>query len=472
MSDQYFEGPPSAPWELENGVPQQATGDLDNQASPSMPQSTRLTSRRRPLREVVAAVESPNDLGIPIAIVQDLILKIMFNEGEASLRRLSSVIRVQPNLIDGLVEQMQQEHLVEVARAGGAGRFSYMFRLTDAGDKRTKDAFDRSQYVGPAPINLEAYNEAILLQTDSRTRVTPDEVQHALSHLILPDNFHRSIGPAINEGSSLFLYGPPGNGKTTVAEAIGGILTGSSPIFLPYAVTVAGYIIVLYDPIIHKEADVDPKTVADNFGEVDPRWGIFDRPVVIVGGELTMDAVELRFEELAKFYEAPLQMKANGGMFLIDDFGRQQISPAELLNRWIVPLESKVDYLRLRTGQTMEIPFEQLIVFSTNLDPNDLVDDAFMRRIQMKVGVFSPDLKMFFQIFRIMSDSIGVPFDENTFRYLIEEWYKKQGRTMQAVHPRDLLKIVRALCEYEGVQPHMTPDLIDEACNNYFVAPI
>jgi hypothetical protein len=182
--------------------------------------------------------------------------------------------------------------------------------------------------------------------------------------------------------------------------------------------------------------------------------------------------VELRFEELAKFYEAPLQMKANGGMFLIDDFGRQQISPAELLNRWIVPLESKVDYLRLRTGQTMEIPFEQLIVFSTNLDPNDLVDDAFMRRIQMKVGVFSPDLKMFFQIFRIMSDSIGVPFDENTFRYLIEEWYKKQGRTMQAVHPRDLLKIVRALCEYEGVQPHMTPDLIDEACNNYFVAPI
>ena len=468
MSDQ-FEGPPPAPWELEDGPP---PPPIDKPVTSALPQSSRLIARRRTLREVVAAVDSPDQLGIPVTIVQDLILKILFNEGEASLRRLGSVIKVQPNLIDMLVEQMQQEHLVEVARAGGAGRFSYIFRLTDAGDKRTKDAFERSHYVGPAPVNLDAYNEAVVLQTENRSRVTPDEVRHALSHLILPDNFHRSIGPAINEGSSLFLYGPPGNGKTTVAEAIGRILTGTSPIFLPYAVTVAGYIIVLHDAIIHKPADVDAKTVAENFGEVDPRWGIFDRPVVIVGGELTMEAVELRFEEIAKFYEAPLQMKANGGMFLIDDFGRQQISPSELLNRWIVPLESKVDYLRLRSGQTMEIPFEQLIVFSTNLDPHDLVDDAFMRRIQMKVGVHSPDLKMFYQIFRIMAEALDVPFDEASFRYLIETWYQKPGRTMQAVHPRDLIKIVKALCEYEGSPPHLSPSLIDEACTSYFVAGV
>jgi len=189
----------------------------------------------------------------------------------------------------------------------------------------------------------------------------------------------------------------------------------------------------------------------------------------MVGGELTMDALELRYEESAKFYEAPLQMKANCGMFLIDDFGRQQISPAQLLNRWIVPLESHRDYLRLRTGQAVEVPFQQLIVFSTNLDPGDLVDGAFMRRIQMKVGVQSPDLKMYFRLFKVMSELLKVPFDEASFKHLIQEWYQKPNRTMQAVHPRDVLKIVKALCEYEGSPYHMSPALIDEACGNYFV---
>lgn len=425
----------------------------------------------RTLADLVQAAQAPDDLGIPINIVQDLVLKILFNEGEASLRRLGTVIKVQPVLIDQLVENMQNEHMVDVARAGGAGRFSYQFKLTEAGEKRAKDAFERSSYIGPAPVNIAAYNEAIYLQTQNRTKVTPDQVKAALSHLILPETFHRSIGPAINGGTSIFLYGPPGNGKTTVAEAVAGILTGSTPMFLPYAVTVAGYIIVLYDPIIHKLAtDIDPRSVQENFGQVDPRWGIFERPVVMVGGELTMDALELRYEEAAKFYEAPLQMKANGGMFLIDDFGRQQISPSELLNRWIVPLESGRDYLRLRTGQAMEVPFEQLIVFSTNLDPGDLVDGAFMRRIQMKVGVLSPDIKMFHQIFLRMCESLKVPFDANAFKHLVQEWYQKPGRDFQAVHPRDILKIIRALCEYEGIQLHMTPELIDEACTNYFVA--
>jgi predicted ATPase with chaperone activity len=439
--------------------------------SPAVVGPRRQTDEGPPLRELVAAAKTPDDLGIPIAIVQDLILKILFNEGEASLRRLGTVIKVLPTVIDQLVEFMQQEHLVEVARAGGAGRFSYMFSLTDAGERRAKDAFDRTQYIGAAPISLEAYNRAIMVQTENTVKVTPDRVKAALSHLILPENFHRSIGPAINGGTSLFLYGPPGNGKTTVAEAIASILTGTTPIFLPYAITVAGYIIVLNDPIIHKLAeDIDPKFVTEQFGEVDPRWGIFNRPIVMVGGELTMDAVELRYEPIAKFYESPLQMKANGGMFLIDDFGRQQVSPTDLLNRWIVPLESGRDYLRLRTGQSLEVPFRELIVFSTNLDPGDLVDGAFMRRIQMKVGVHSPDLKMFYQIFRNMSESLRVPFDEQSFRHFVQEWYQKKGRVFQAVHPRDIIKIVRALCEYEGTSPRMTPALIDEACTNYFVA--
>jgi predicted ATPase with chaperone activity len=415
--------------------------------------------------------KSVEELGIPVAIVTDLIVKIMFNEGEVSIRRLVGVIKVHPTIIDGLIEDMQKEHLVEVARAGGAGRFSYMFALTEAGEKRAKDAFERNQYIGAAPVPIEAYNESVYLQMKHRTKVTPDQVKQALSHLILPETFHRSIGPAINGGTSIFLYGPPGNGKTTVAEAVAKLLSGTTPIFMPYAVAVSGYIIVVYDPIIHRYAtNLDPQMIAKNFGEYDQRWGLFDRPSVMVGGELTMDALELRYEPTAKFYEGPLQMKANCGMFLIDDFGRQQISPTQLLNRWIVPLESGKDFLRLQTGQAMEVPFKQLIVFSTNLDPGDLVDGAFMRRIQMKVGVYSPDIKMFYQIFITMSKALAVPFDEASFRYLVQEWYQKKGRVFQAVHPRDILKIIKALCEYEGVPPRMTPQLVDEACTNYFVA--
>jgi hypothetical protein len=203
---------------------------------------------------------------------------------------------------------------------------------------------------------------------------------------------------------------------------------------------------------------------------VDPRWAIIDRPTVMVGGELTMDALELRFEELAKYYEAPLQMKANMGMFLIDDFGRQQISPAQLLNRWIVPLESHIDFLRLRTGQAMQIPFKQLIVFSTNLDPDDLVDAAFMRRIQMKVGVRSPSESMFRKIFLAMAQSMGIPPDRETYAYLLKKWYEEPDRPMQAVHPRDLLRIVKALCEYDNTPVRMTPELMREACVNYFVS--
>ncbi|MFP4323092.1 MAG: ATP-binding protein [Anaerolineales bacterium] len=426
--------------------------------------------RHRSLRDIVKAVGTVEDLDITPSLVQELILKLVFNEGEVNLRRMIDVIKLRGTVIDKLVEGMQYEKLIDIARAGSTGRSSYVFKLTESGERRAKDAFNRNQYVGPAPIPLQTYNEAILMQTQNRTRVTPDDVRAALSHLILPENFHRSIGPAINGGTSLFLYGPPGNGKTTVAEAIAGIITGTTPMFMPYAVTVSGYIVVLFDPVIHRHADVDPQTVQQNFGPVDGRWAIIDRPIVMAGGELTMDSVDLRYEEIAKFYEAPLQMKANGGMFLIDDFGRQQVSPSELLNRWIVPLESGRDYLRLRSGQSLEVPFEQLIVFSTNLDPADLVDGAFMRRIQMKVGVHSPDIKMFHQIFVIMSENYDIPFDVESFKYLVQNWYQKPGRVFQAVHPRDILKIIRALCEYEGIPSRMTPALIDEACRNYFVA--
>ena len=236
------------------------------------------------------------------------------------------------------------------------------------------------------------------------------------------------------------------------------------------SLTAGGQIIQIHDRLVHKPASADASQRRE-MGSTDGRWELFERPSIVVGGELKMEALDLRYDPVSKIYEAPLQLKANGGMFLIDDFGRQQVSPVDLLNRWIVPLEDGVDYLRLRTGQTIVVPFRQLIVFSTNLDPYKLADDAFYRRIQIKVAVESPDAERYRQIFTMVSQQLGIPFDEKTYQYLLENFYNKVGRTIQAVHPRDLLKIIKALCEYENSPLRMTPQLMDEACLSYFVDP-
>lgn len=423
----------------------------------------------RPIKSIIAGARTPDDLGIPVGIVNDIILRVLFQEGQVSLGRFVEILKVHAQVLDPLVELMQREHIVEIAKAGTIGRLSYVYSLTDVGTQRAREAFERSMYVGPAPVPLDLYNESVYAQTQEQKTVTGDEVKQALSNLILPEGFDRRIGPAINQGSSIFLYGPPGNGKTTVAQAVGELIAGTDPIWIPYAVSAAGAVISVYDELIHRPFPMERSEIQARFGEVDLRWGLFKRPSVMVGGELTMESLDLRFESIAKYYEAPLQLKANGGMFLIDDFGRQMISPAELLNRWIVPLESEIDFLKLQTGQSFQVPFKQLIVFSTNLDPDDLVDGAFLRRIQMKVGVTGPDEKMFYQLFRIFCKAMKVPFDKNSFLHLLQKHYRETGRVMQAVHPRDILRVIIALCNYIGEEPHLSPDLIDEACDAYFV---
>jgi predicted ATPase with chaperone activity len=430
------------------------------------------------LAKILAPVMKVEELGIPIGLIHDLLFRILYNEGEVSVARFAEILGIHGRVIDDLMSRLKQEHLVEITKAGSIGSLSFIYGLTENGVKRAQAALERSQYIGRVPVKMEIYSEAIKLQTAESKRITPKQVQRALSHLILPDNFHRRIGPAVNAGTSLFLYGPPGNGKTTIAEAIRDVLTKDSPIWLPEAITVGGQIIRIIDPLVHipiREEDIPTHTnmlatsSATNKLKIDYRWRLFERPAVMVGGELTMSALDLRFEPISKIYEAPLQLKANGGMFLIDDFGRQQISPQELLNRWIVPLESGIDFLRLQSGQSLEVPFRQLIVFSTNLDPMQLVDGAFLRRIQMKVEVGGPDEKLFYQIFVGACDAYKIPFDKKSFIHLLQNWYRKPSRVMQAVHPRDIVKTVIAICEYENIPSLLSPDLIDEACASYFV---
>jgi hypothetical protein len=419
--------------------------------------------RFKGMAEMLTPPQALEDLDITQGMVTDIILRLTYNEGEVSATHAEEIVKLPYRLIDDLLAWMQQEHLLEVSKAvGSLGRRGYVYTLTDIGRARAKEAFERTQYVGPAPVPIEKYNKSVLAQSTIQKLSRP-QVQDALSHLILPKDFDRKIGPAVNAGSSLFLYGPPGNGKTTVSEAIAKMLGNGEPIWIPYAVTVGGAIIQIYDSLIHKFSQ-------EERGGADNRWGLFQRPSVMVGGELTMEHLELRYEPVSKFYEAPMQMKANGGMFLIDDFGRQQISPTQLLNRWIVPLETRIDFLRLTSGMTFQIPFKQLLVFSTNLDPDDLVDGAFLRRIQIKVGVMGPDEKMFYQIFANQAQALGFQeVDRESFLYFLNEWYRKTGKPLQSVHPRDILKAVKVLCEYADEPLHMTPALIDEACQGYFV---
>lgn len=419
------------------------------------------------LQELLAEPESTDDLQIPQSILTDIILRLLYNEGNVSFRRFVQVMRVSSPLMKTL-DWMRQEHYVEIAQGSALSmiEFNYIYKLTDLGKEHAREALERGHYVGPLPVPVHYYNRAIELQTQAARNVSVEQVKEALNDMVLPDDFHFRVGPAVNSGDSLFLYGPSGNGKTAIALKIARLIAGSSPIYIPYALTAGGQIIQIHDRLFHQPAPEQQGVLRSKY---DARWGLFKRPTVVVGGELKMESLDMRFDPVSRMYEAPLQVKANGGMFLIDDFGRQQVSPVDLLNRWIVPLESGVDYLRLNTGQTIVLPFRTLIVFSTNLDPFKLADDAFYRRIQIKVGVLSPDEMRFREIFQRVCQQTGIPFDETGLEYLLETWYHQPGRTLQAVHPRDILSIIQALCAYEKKPVQLTPDLIDKACLSYFV---
>ena len=411
---------------------------------------------------------SIEETGMSRGFLSDLALKTIYSVGELSGQDIAEQLRLP---FSGVVEEaltfLKREQLVSITGSKGFDERAFRYSIASAGIERVREALNRSQYVGPAPVTLEAYQKVMRSQTIGDVVVSRDQVQNALSHLVVNSKMLMKIGPAVNSGRSIFLFGPPGNGKTVIAKAMASMLGGE--IVIPYAVEVDGHIIKVFDELNHQAVEDLEASSRSEGGRRDRRWIPNQRPIVVTGGELTLESLDLVYDDTSKFYEAPFQMKANGGMFLIDDFGRQQVRPRDLLNRWIVPLETRVDFLTLHTGKKVEIPFDQLIVFSTNIDPKALVDEAFLRRIRHKIEVGNPSEREFYEIFKRVAAERNVPFDQDGFMYLMREYYLKLKRELRAVHPRDIVDQIIDIAHYRGLEPALTEELIDQACSSYFV---
>jgi len=418
------------------------------------------------LNDSLREPRSIEEAGMSRSFLCDLALKTIYSVGELSGQAIAEQLRLPfSGVVEGALTFLKREQLVSITGSRGFDERAFRYSIASAGIERVREALARSQYVGPAPVTLDAYQKVMRGQSIGNVTVSQEEVKGALSHLVISSSMLMKIGPAVNSGRSIFLFGPPGDGKTVIAEAMASMLGGE--IYIPYAVEVDGHIIKVFDDLSHKPEE-GPSTLPEG-GRLDGRWVLIKRPVVAVGGELTLESLDLVYDDTSKYYEAPFQMKANGGMFLIDDFGRQQVRPRDLLNRWIVPLETRVDYLTLHTGKKIDVPFDELIVFSTNIDPKALVDEAFLRRIRHKIEVANPTEKEFYEIFRRVAADRNVPFDQEGFMYLMREYYVKVKRGLRAVHPRDIVDQIIDIARYQGVEPGLTKELIDQACDSYFV---
>ncbi|MCB9102866.1 MAG: AAA family ATPase [Anaerolineales bacterium] len=405
--------------------------------------------------------------GVPEEFIANLALKIIYFNGTMKGWQVAQAMRLNfSGVIDPVLQELKLQHLVQVTGSKDLSRTSFQYAITEKGSQRARELLDRSRYVGPCPVTLKQYVQVVKLQAQNRPKVKQEQVRMALEGLVLSNEIIDRIGPAVNSFKSVFLYGPPGNGKTSIAKAITRKLLPDN-IMVPHAIYEDGHVIKVHDAEVHPLMEDEASQLFEASG-LDKRWVRCGSPVVISGGELTLQDLDLSWSETNRFYEAPLQLKANNGLLLIDDFGRQQMGPQELLNRWIVPLEERIDFLTFQTGKKFAIPFETLIVFSTNLNPESLVDEAFLRRIRHKMNIDNPNEQQYYRIFVGACRERGIKFDKKAFIYLLREYYFSAGRPLKACHPRDLLDQLLDFASYRGKQPLMSTELLDLAARSYF----
>lgn len=410
------------------------------------------------------------DMQLPPVMMRDILLKTMFRKNVDMVSDIAKAICLPSAVTQELVDMARDQRLVEATGTLNANSGNEMgFQLTDAGKARALDALSQSEYYGAMPVPLAVYREQVERQSIKNIQITRDQLTKAMGHLILPDSLLDHLGPAVSSGRSILMYGPPGNGKSSISNGIRDAM--GEKIYVPRAIEYAGQVITVYDPIVHSaaEADEEDKTSLRRVARFDSRYVKCERPTVITGGELSLDMLDLVYNPTARTYQAPLQLKSTGGIFIVDDLGRQEEPPQALVNRWIVPLEEGKDILALQSGEKFEVPFDTLVIFSTNFHPNEIFDQAALRRIFFKIKIDGPNQENFLKIFALVAKKKKIPLDEGSLIYLLKEKYPTIDNIYANYQPVFLIDQMISICEFEGIPYQMTPDLIDRAWANMFV---
>tara|TARA_B110000908_G_scaffold172134_1_gene237881 strand:- start:1168 stop:2478 length:1311 start_codon:yes stop_codon:yes gene_type:complete len=412
-----------------------------------------------------------HEMKLPVVMMRDILIKTMFRKNVDMVTELARAICLPIQVTQELVDMARDQRLIEATGTLNANSGNEMgYQLTDAGKARALDALSQSEYFGAMPVPLDVYREQVKRQSIRNLLVTRKQLTDAMGHLVLPDELIGNLGPAVSAGRSILMYGPPGNGKSSISNGIRDAL--GDMVYVPRAIEYAGQVITVYDPIVHTAADDDiddPTQLRRTSGKFDTRYVCCERPTVITGGELSLNMLDLVYNPTAKTYQAPLQLKSTGGIFIVDDLGRQAESPQSLVNRWIVPLEESKDILALQSGEKFEVPFDTLVIFSTNFHPNEIFDQAALRRIFFKIKIDGPNQANYLKIFSLVAKKKKMPLNEATLIHLLKVKYPTIGNVYANYQPIFLIDQMIAICEFEGIPYQMTPDLIDRAWANMFV---
>jgi hypothetical protein len=417
------------------------------------------------------APRSIQEMKLPVVMMRDILLKTIFRKNVDMASEISSAICLPIPVTQQLIDMARDQKLLEATGTLNANSGNEMgYQLTDAGKARALDALSQSEYFGAMPVPLEVYREQVERQSIKNISITRDQLTNAMGHLVLPGELLDHLGPAVSAGRSILMYGPPGNGKSSISNGIRDAL--GDKVYVPRAIEYSGQVITVYDPIVHSKAEEqkdDPNALRRNANRFDTRYVRCERPTVVTGGELTLNMLDLVYNPNAKTYQAPLQLKSTGGIFIVDDLGRQSEPPQALINRWIVPLEESKDILALQSGEKFEVPFDTLVIFSTNFHPNEIFDKAALRRIFFKIKIDGPDQENFLKIFALVARKKGIPLEETALIHLLKVKYPTIDNIYANYQPVFLIDQMIAICEFEGIPYQMTPELIDRAWANMFV---